>query len=667
MAQPAAIRSADLINSFGVDTHIGYTDGQYLDIAADLTALQYLGLNHVRDGAPNPNSDVVGQVHLGVAADAGIKFTFVADDPDPLLVVQRIHAFVAAHPGSVVGIEGPNEVNNWPVSYAGLTGTAGAQAYQQALYNAVNADPLLKDIPVLGFTDWPEHASASDWNNIHPYPKNGDQPYDTIAGNAFAQAAVDPGKPFAITEMGYHTSLTADTAGGWEGVSEATQAKLLLNALMDAAALGSQSTSIYELLDAYADPLGSNQEDHFGLFRLDGSAKPAADAVHNLTSILADAGGNAANFGSNALNYSTTGLPSSGHTYLTQKSDGSFQIIAWNEPDIWNETTDTPITAASTPVTVSLGQIFSTVQVFDPLQGAAAVQTLHNVSSVSLGLTDHPLIIQTSTDGSAAQPQPTSGIASLITDATDAAVARLYYGLLNRAPDASGLQHWEAAAHNGGSISAVAQSFLNSGEYAGQHAGETDQQFVDHLYTAALGRAADPSGEQSWLHALSHGSSRADVAVGIIESPEAQQHLAAQVGSVAQPQLTSGIASLVTDATDAAVARLYYGLLNRAPDASGLQHWEAAAHNGGSISAVAQSFLNSGEYAGQHAGETDQQFVDHLYTAALGRAADPSGEQSWLHALSHGSSRADVAVGIIESPEAQQHLAAQVGQGWHIA
>ncbi|MGH1573728.1 DUF4214 domain-containing protein [Methylobacterium sp. P31] len=241
-------------------------------------------------------------------------------------------------------------------------------------------------------------------------------------------------------------------------------------------------------------------------------------------------------------------------------------------------------------------------------------------------------------------------------------ITRLYYGLLDRAPDAAGLQSWETAAHNGASLTAIAQSFLNSGEYAGQHAGETDQQFVDHLYTAALGRAADPSGEQSWLYALSHGSSRADVAVGIIESPEAQQHLAAQVGSAAQPQLTSGFASLITDATDAAVARLYYGLLNRAPDAAGLQHWEAAAHNGSSISAVAQAFLGSSEYAGQHAGETDKQFVDHLYTDALGRAADPSGEQSWLYALSHGSSRADVAVSVIESPEAQQHLAAQIQQ-----
>ncbi|SFL49006.1 calcium-binding protein, partial [Methylobacterium pseudosasicola] len=400
MTQPTAVRSDDLINSFGVATHINYTDGQYLNVTKDISALQYLGLDHVRDAAPNPNYDYTGQVHLGAAADAGIKFTFVANDPNPALVVQRIHDFVVAHPGSVVGIEGPNEVNNWPVTYNGQSGTAGAQAYQQALFNAVNNDPLLKNIPVLGFTDYPVHASASDWNNIHPYPKNGDQPYNDIAGGASAQAAVDPGKPFAITELGYHTSLTADTAGGWEGVNEATQAKLLLNAMMDAALLGSRSTSIYQLLDAYADPQGSDQEKHFGLFRLDGTSKPAADAIHNLTSIMADAGGNASSFSASTLNYSISGLPSTGHSYLTQKSDGSFQIIAWGEPDIWNEVTDTPISAASTPVNVNLGQTFSTVQVFDPLQGTNATQTLHNVSSVSIGLTDHPLIIQTSTDKS---------------------------------------------------------------------------------------------------------------------------------------------------------------------------------------------------------------------------------------------------------------------------
>lgn len=405
MSAQSAVRAADFVDTIGVTTHIDYTDGQYRDIKADLEALKYLGIDHVRDASPLPSSDPFGQGHLGDAADAGIKFTFFAQgDQSPATVVARLHAFAAAHPGSIAAIEGPNEVNNWPVAYNGQSGTAGAQAYQKALFDAVNADSLLKNVPVLGFTDYPVHASASDWNNLHPYPKNGDEPRDAILSGKTEQDAVDPGKPFAITEGGYHTSLGADTNGGWEGVDEATQAKLSLNFYMDAAQLGSKLTNQYQLLDAYPDRSGgADQETHFGLFRLDGSAKPAATAIHNLTTILHDGGAGASSFTAGTLNYSTTGLPSTGHTYLTEKSDGSFQIVAWNEPDVWDEKADHAIAVPASTVKLQLGQTFATVQVFDPLQGSGAVKTLHDVSSIDIALTDHPLVVQVS-GATAAQP-----------------------------------------------------------------------------------------------------------------------------------------------------------------------------------------------------------------------------------------------------------------------
>ncbi|MBA5802996.1 calcium-binding protein [Rhizobium changzhiense] len=391
MAQ--AVRINDIIRSFGIDTHIDYTDGKYSNVEEVVKALDHLGLDTVRDHAPNSASDPNGQTHLGDAAEAGVQFVFSAQrEVDPATVAQRLHDFVQAHPGSVVGIEGPNEVNNWPVSYHGLSGQAAALAYQKDLSAAVNADPLLKNIPVLGFTGYTV-ASASDYTTIHTYAKDGDQPYSWLSREAGVQRAADPGKPLAITETGYHTSLTADTNGGWEGVREATQAKLLLNTLMDGAALGSKQTFIYELLDAYSDPQGANQEKHFGLFRLDYSAKPAATAIHNLTTILEDNGATKASFSAGTLDYSIDGLPSSARSLLTEKSDGSYQIIIWNEPDIWNQTTDTAIQAATTAVKVNLGASFGSVKVFDPVTGTTAIKSLSNVSSLTLDVLDHPVII----------------------------------------------------------------------------------------------------------------------------------------------------------------------------------------------------------------------------------------------------------------------------------
>ncbi len=398
-----AVRINDVIDSFGIDTHIDYTDGKYANIAEVVEALDYLGLDTVRDHAPTPASDPYGQGHLGDAADAGVKFVFVSGrDDTPATVVQRLHAFVEAHPGSIVGIEGPNEVNNWPVSYKGLSGEAAALAYQKDLFNAVNADPLLKDIPVLGFTGYTV-ASSNDYTTIHTYAKEGDQPFTWLQRESGSQMSADPGKPLTITEIGYHTSLTADTNGGWEGVDETTQAKLLLNTLMDGAFLGSKGTFIYQLLDAYSDPGGADQEKHFGLFRLDYSPKPAATAIHNLTEILGDDGATQATFNPGTLNYSISGLPSTARSYLTEKSDGSYQIIIWNEPDIWNQTTDKAIQAATASVNVNLGGAFGTVQVYDPLTGSSPVKSFSNVSSLNVDVVHHPIIINIAAGAGAPQ------------------------------------------------------------------------------------------------------------------------------------------------------------------------------------------------------------------------------------------------------------------------
>ncbi|MBW9053610.1 calcium-binding protein [Rhizobium mesosinicum] len=400
-----ATRITNVIDSFGIDTHIDYTDGKYSNIAEVVKALGYLGLDTVRDHAPTPASDPYGQGHLGDAADAGIKFVFVSGrDDTPATVVQRLHAFVEAHPGSIVGIEGPNEVNNWPVSYKGLSGEAAALAYQKDLFNAVNADPLLKDIPVLGFTGYTV-ASSNDYTTIHTYAKEGDQPFSWLSRESGDQMRADPGKPLTITEIGYHTSLTADTNGGWEGVDETTQAKLLLNTLMDGAFLGSEGTFIYQLLDAYSDPGGADQEKHFGLFRLDYTPKPAATAIHNLTDILEDDGATQATFNPGTLDYTINGLPSTARSYLTEKSDGSYQIIIWNEPDIWNQATDTAIQAATTSVNVNLGGAFGTVQVYDPLTGNVPIKSFSNISSLNVDVVDHPIIINIAA-GTSARAEP---------------------------------------------------------------------------------------------------------------------------------------------------------------------------------------------------------------------------------------------------------------------
>jgi hypothetical protein len=156
---------------------------------------------------------------------------------------------------------------------------------------------------------------------------------------------------------------------------------------------------------------------------------------------------------------------------------------------------------------------------------------------------------------------------------------------------------------------------------------------------------------------LNSGASRADVALGIALSPE-------HVADI-QPSLIAGVFAPDPDASN--VARLYYGLLGRAPDANGLTGWTNVLEQGASLSSVVQGFMNSAEYQNLHAGMTSAQFIDSLYVNALGRHAEPSGLQGWMDALTGGTSQTTVAAGIVESLEAQQHHLVQIEAGWLFA
>jgi len=115
---------------------------------------------------------------------------------------------------------------------------------------------------------------------------------------------------------------------------------------------------------------------------------------------------------------------------------------------------------------------------------------------------------------------------------------------------------------------------------------------------------------------LENGASRQSVAVGIALSKEEQGDLA--------PTFQTGV--FVPSQSDAEVARLYYGVLDRPPDASGLAFWENAISQGTSPTTIATDLINSPESTTKFGSPSDAQFVNALYEGALGRPADPLGE-----------------------------------------
>ncbi|WP_191970017.1 DUF4214 domain-containing protein [Methylobacterium planeticum] len=205
----------------------------------------------------------------------------------------------------------------------------------------------------------------------------------------------------------------------------------------------------------------------------------------------------------------------------------------------------------------------------------------------------------------------------------------------------------------------MTQAILTSPEGQTHFNATSNAGFVEQLYQTVLERSGDAAGAQFWTSLLDSGSTtRAAVADSFVFSSEHFAQL--------QPAFEAGI--FVPDPGNTDVARLYYGLLDRAPDTTGLQGWYAAAHDGPSFSPIAQAILASPEYAALHpTALTNAQFVESLYEGALGRGVDAVGAQFWGNALASGATRADVAVAISDSPEANQHLSPVIEVGWVLA
>jgi hypothetical protein len=406
-----AIRVDDFLDTMGVNTHISWigAGSSWANWGNIQTALHYLDIDHVRDGIPFQGWTL--PFYQKLAAEEGVKFNLLtsldfsktgsfSSDLTQMAALER------SHPGSVETIEGPNEINYWPLSYQGSdTGTnlALGRDIQKLLYDQVNADPVLKDVEVINLTVGgltQQQASVlgnmsdrADYGAWHTYFGNGDQPWANLAHGVEGAKMLAPQDPVMITESGYYTAVN-DMGWGGGGVTEEVQAKLTLNLFFDAAKMGVERTFLYALLDDKANLAEANTIDHsFGLFRGDGTPKQAATAIHNLTSILNDSL-NGDTFATSSLSYDLSGLPSTGQSLLMQKSNGTFELAVWAEPDIWDQPTKSAIAARETPVSVTLGSIAATINVYDPLKRDTPIATFHDTNKVTVGLTDHPMIVE---------------------------------------------------------------------------------------------------------------------------------------------------------------------------------------------------------------------------------------------------------------------------------
>ena len=275
--QSTAERFRDAI---GVNVHLQYATTAYRDEQQVEKALDYLGVNHVRDGALRHGEDVFDTYVNLAQHGAHFDLFFNADLESQL---NRVNRLEHASPGAVDLLEGPNEINNDPIVFGGRSGVAAGRAYQAALYARAKADPALASLPVLNYTNWPPTGGRADFVNAHTYAKPGVDTRSQISKDVeLAAAALPNGLGRYITETGYPTG-TKRHSEPWVNPSE--QADLTIIALLEAFRIGVRRTYIYELLDE-GDAQSDDPERHYGLFDAIGTPKDAAKALHTLKMCL---------------------------------------------------------------------------------------------------------------------------------------------------------------------------------------------------------------------------------------------------------------------------------------------------------------------------------------------------------------------------------------------
>jgi hypothetical protein len=286
---------------------------------------------------------------------------------------------------------------------------------QRDLYSGTKSDPILGAYPVFNVSEdgaevddvglqfltiptgsgiaMPDGTQYADFANPHNYVSSTQNEYvDNMAWQAadptlngpwdglYVEYGVTWNKQYqGYSDAGLETLPRVTTETGWDSTNnpggQPVQGVVLVNTYLSQFKRGWSYTFIYELVDEQ----GSTGDQ--GLYTTSFTPKLSATYIHNMTTVLADTT-TLANPG--RLDYSIPNEPGTVHDLLLQKSTGAFELVVWDERS--TATTDT--------VTVNLGASHGTVNEYDVTVGTTATATLSNVSTVSLTLNNHAVIVE---------------------------------------------------------------------------------------------------------------------------------------------------------------------------------------------------------------------------------------------------------------------------------
>jgi hypothetical protein len=408
-------READgVVESIGVNTHLGYTDTPYgSNFPMVEQRLKELGIRYIRDMVSQNRPDVYSRMRQ-LASD-GIHLDVIAGDPlqrwNIGTIDQQLNLIQNELSSSVISIEGPNEYDlqgdpNW---------ASVLRTYTQKLWEGVKARPKLASLPVIGpsivrrenMGKVGDLSAWEDYGNTHTYLSGAMPETESVwSGELTAAAKNSAAKPVQVTETGYHNGINSPT-DGHQPASEKATGIYMPRLFLENFRRGQTRSFSYEFMDQRPDPGKTDLEANFGLLRNDFSKKPAAVAVERLIGLLSDKG---AKFAPSSLDYTVSGAPSSAQQLLLQKRDGSFYLVLWNRVSVWNQANRTDVDPADVPITVSFGQPIAGAEVFEPNVSASAVSSASKPTSLELELSPRVTVIRLVPEGAeppVTEPEPT--------------------------------------------------------------------------------------------------------------------------------------------------------------------------------------------------------------------------------------------------------------------
>ena len=344
--------ASDVLQTLGVVTHLDYRGTPYENLAQVQTALRYVGIDRLRDMTPHANVRPYEQL-----AAQGFHFNFVirSEAAEELpKTVRDLAAFQQRFKGSIVSVEGLNEIKFWPANYHGQTGFPGGVAVQRDLYSLMKHSAVLGKTPVLALTlggaSAADHARLgdvsdfSDLGNAHAY-------FDGRVPSSSWRFAIDLARrstsklaQSAVTETGYSSNPQTP-----QGVPSDVQAKYLLVLVCEAWRENTPATYLYQLVDDKRDAHDWSRS--LGLYDVDWNPKPAAHAFHYLTQGLTSTFITRA--APRAFAYALSGESTDVQSLLLRKSDGNFALIVWREVKLWDEKARQTLVAESRLLSVT--------------------------------------------------------------------------------------------------------------------------------------------------------------------------------------------------------------------------------------------------------------------------------------------------------------------------